>query len=535
MSVDPIETSEAVPRGSIVGRDGQMSRAFRNWLERGNRQQGKVISGIAQLDAAIQVTQGLVTGIEGQLGAYYALSVDVGGNGAFLKLSDNTAFGSAISLSANEITLDADAINFGAQTEFDTATETFITEAGGVRTRYGSPFGASSDLLRWYGPTSVPQGSETRTNGYLTEGTDGVVRFGAAALNWGATAAESAASNDYAPFGGNRLYHTRFNKFTGFYAATAQSGSPGSFTQAVSEGLEYLRFQRNAMTAGTYIYLSTSPQASLQPCAGGQIVYAAAVCTASGCDEVRAFLTFLDASLNIIPGQPLGAPITTNLTTALANRQVRPFVKAQAPSNARFVQLGVRARATGGTQTLFFAEPQLCFLPNINSAAPPYEEGRDYDEGADPTIDNTAGDIVSGVIQNTQVSQTAGALTLSNNTWTTCASFSFTSVGIGVELRGTCKLRTQNSFSGGTFGDLEWRLLRDATVLKSAVASAPLQSDGSIKWKEADIVADYNDIPSSGTYTYALQVRVNVTDGDVPLLTGRAVSLRYLSAREFRR
>jgi hypothetical protein len=51
--------------------------------------------------------------------------------------------------------LDADRINFGAQTSFDLTTETFITEVGSVRSRYGTAFGSGASVVMWHGPTSV--------------------------------------------------------------------------------------------------------------------------------------------------------------------------------------------------------------------------------------------------------------------------------------------------------------------------------------------------------------------------------------------
>lgn len=148
----------------------------------------------------------------------------------------------------------------------------------------------------------------------------------------------------------------------------------------------------------------------------------------------------------------------------------------------------------------------------------------------------TTTEIASNAVTNSQVSQTASSTSLTNNTWTTVASFSFTSVGIGVELRATCGIRATKSFSGGSLGDLEYRLLRDSTeIVPGRVAPAITFDDGSVAYKQADIVADYNDIPSSGTYTYALQCRINVTDGGVPESTSRTVINRYLSAREFKR
>lgn len=89
--------------------------------------------------------------------------------------SDGTWNGSAISLTANEIILDGDAINLGSNTEFETTDNTFITENNSYRYRYGGPFGSSSDLLQWYGPTSVAQGSETGANAAFAVDNNGAI------------------------------------------------------------------------------------------------------------------------------------------------------------------------------------------------------------------------------------------------------------------------------------------------------------------------------------------------------------------------
>jgi len=55
--------------------------------------------------------------IEGQLAAYYGISVDGGGNGAFLNLLDDSSLGSAITLGADQIILDGDVLVTGSLTE----------------------------------------------------------------------------------------------------------------------------------------------------------------------------------------------------------------------------------------------------------------------------------------------------------------------------------------------------------------------------------------------------------------------------------
>jgi len=539
MSVDPTESAEAVPRGPIVERSGEVSRAFRNWLERGIRQTGKVISGIATLNSAVQVIQGQITEIDGSLSTYYGISVDGGGNGAILRISDGASFGSAISMGADEVTLDAGAINFGSQTRFDTATETVITTTGSIRTRYGAPFGVSGTVLRWYGPTSVPEGSETRTNGYFAEGTDGLPYYGTAPLNWGATAAEAAASNVRAPIGGNRLLHTEFSKVTGYWSGVGTTGSAASLTKETTSSVNALRYSRDGMTAGQIFYIHSNPQRTFFSVKPGEIVFAAAyIAGSSGCSAIGISIIWRNDAGSLVSATPVTST-SSSISYPIENLSIRLSVIGVAPAGATNAEIRCQGTASGGNAIIKMARPQMCLVSDANASAPKYVPGSEADWGADITIDNTAGDIISGLIQNSQVSQTAGALTLSNNTWTTVASFSFTSVGIGVELRGTCEILSQKSASGGSLGALEWQLLRGSTVLKGPIdTKAPITDVaglGTAVNKVAAIVADYNDVPSSGTYTYALQCRINVTDGAVPELTTRQVSNRYLSAREFRR
>jgi len=86
-------------------------------------------------------------------------------------------------LSAADIILAANAINFGSNTIFEDTYDSFYTETASRRNRFGGPFGASGDLMEWFGPTSVTLNSETKTNGYWAKGTDGQMYYGAGALS----------------------------------------------------------------------------------------------------------------------------------------------------------------------------------------------------------------------------------------------------------------------------------------------------------------------------------------------------------------
>lgn len=76
--------------------------------------------------------------------------------------------------------LDANGLKLGVPLYY--GSNTLIGESGGNRLRHGAGFGASSNLILWFGPTSVALGAETRTNGAFAMGTDGVVYFGTGPL-----------------------------------------------------------------------------------------------------------------------------------------------------------------------------------------------------------------------------------------------------------------------------------------------------------------------------------------------------------------
>jgi hypothetical protein len=109
-----------------------------------------------------------------------------GGNPARIGLRDGSG--------GSDIALDADEIHFGSDTTFEDTNDTFYTEDSGDRYRFSGPFGSSSDLLMWFGPTSVSLNSETKTNGYFALATDGKVYYGADELAGGQFTASYAGS-----------------------------------------------------------------------------------------------------------------------------------------------------------------------------------------------------------------------------------------------------------------------------------------------------------------------------------------------------
>jgi hypothetical protein len=148
----------------------------------------------------------------------------------------------------------------------------------------------------------------------------------------------------------------------------------------------------------------------------------------------------------------------------------------------------------------------------------------------------TADNLAANAVSNHEVFENSASLSMSTGTWVDAATLTFESVGIGVELRGSAVV-TGSGFGAGP-GTFQWRVLRGATVIKGpfdipAVEEVTDFGSGVFQYsKTANFVADTNDIPSSGTYTYKLQVYLTGNGGSSP---SQSVSQRYLSAREFKR
>ncbi len=132
--------------------------------------------------------------------AIIAFETNASGVVTGMKIISTNGYSGSISqiiLSAADIILAANAINFGSNTVFEDTYDTFHTTTGGKRNRFGGPFGASGDLMEWFGPTTVALNSETKTNGYWAKGTDGVMYFGGGALSAGTPFAASKSGDAY--------------------------------------------------------------------------------------------------------------------------------------------------------------------------------------------------------------------------------------------------------------------------------------------------------------------------------------------------
>ncbi len=147
----------------------------------------------------------------------------------------------------------------------------------------------------------------------------------------------------------------------------------------------------------------------------------------------------------------------------------------------------------------------------------------------------TADQIAVGSVTVSDVFQSAASTSLTSGSFVDVATLDFTSIGIGVELRSTCDVLVGSFAPGSPSQDIEWQILRGSTVLKSGTVkgASEVTSPGGVVYTtvRGTIIADFNDIPSSGDYTYKLQIKVT-NGGGTPTQTA---SNRYLSAREFKR
>ncbi|MAZ05800.1 MAG: hypothetical protein CME81_05295 [Halomonas sp.] len=368
--------------------------------------------------------------------------------------------------------------------------------------------------------------------------------------NWGATASENEASNDYAPFGENRLYHTRFYKLAGFWSGSGASGTPGEVTANTSAGLRYIRYQQLGMTAGTYCFAGASPQRPLLACVPGQVVHASFVASASNCNSLSTYISFHDSAGNTI-SQVIGDEITSGLSYPLANRLKRPSVTAVAPAGTAFVRCDARARsAAAGTVSVYLAEPVLMFLPTLNSTPPPFQEGRDYDDGSDVTGENTApaiygqgalatrndvgtAQIAAGAITNIDGNSDDGDTTLAAHAWTTVASETITTSGgkVLIIVNAVPIVTT----AGLTYPRCDARIMRGGTVIRPAHTTAfPVYDGASGMLAGGAYCAIELDEPGAGTFTYSLQLMATNGAGSGTLETRKANS-KSITVAELKR
>lgn len=368
-----VDAVEATLEGSIATSASLLTTAF------------ETADGV--ISAAVAVNSGAIATIN-ENAAFYEILVAAGG-GDPARISLKAGADGAVVL------LDGDQIWFGEQTAFDTSTETFITEVGGVRSRYGTAFGnVASQVVMWHGPTSVAQGSETRTNGYLAIGTNGLIYHNAAALNWGATAAEAAASNVRVPAGTNMLLHSAFHVVAGFWEISSSVADTRSTGEA--NGIRYRQCQLNgtpAVGANTIIgSVYTANCLAVQP---GQRVGVRALLGGISMATLRLAISWYNAS-----GTNFQDSVIQDVTSGIlaGGGNVASYNEllgvVDAPATAVFAKFYVRGFGNGGaTPTLRLARPLMALLPAGQTTPPPWSPGFLAQPGADIYL-NGAGTMV---------------------------------------------------------------------------------------------------------------------------------------------
>ena len=192
-------------------------------------------------------TTASVTAVDDKLTASYAMTVDVNGKIAQVKLlSDGTTSTLAFTATTFKI-FDDSSTNVapfevtGGAVKIKTANVGVLTAAnisvanlaaisanmgaitsgsidltsGSYVAYHGAGFGVSSDLILWYGLASTARGSATKTNGVFALATDGKVYHNTAELSSPVKLSFSAAINDVS------------SPFTGTITVTATGGAGG--------------------------------------------------------------------------------------------------------------------------------------------------------------------------------------------------------------------------------------------------------------------------------------------------------------------
>ena len=142
------------------------------------------------LNSELTVQAGAIATVQGRTDAYFEVSAGTGGAGANLLIQsdghsglvrvtagifavgDSGAGTDVFFVSDNEVFV-ANQLFVGADAVIDPTIGGFISDNGVVKSIQARPFGASSNLLYWVGPSSVPNASCTTGNAYVYINTAG--------------------------------------------------------------------------------------------------------------------------------------------------------------------------------------------------------------------------------------------------------------------------------------------------------------------------------------------------------------------------
>ncbi len=142
---------------------------------------------IGGLSSSVSSQGSAITTLQGAAAVWEVVAAASGGTPARIGLK--TGVGGA------EAWIDASNIFHGDNTVFEDAYNSFYTESGGYRFRFGGPFPAAGSMTMWHGPTSVALNSETPANCVFALGLDGKTYKDGAVLGAQATAGHTRGAS----------------------------------------------------------------------------------------------------------------------------------------------------------------------------------------------------------------------------------------------------------------------------------------------------------------------------------------------------
>lgn len=124
-------------------------------------QQSTLSAAVGALESTVTTQAGAITSLQGRTQAWWQVRTEAsGGNPAVIEARSGSNMPSLVRFAADQI-------GFGPNTVFDDATDTLQTTVGSNRRvlAFGAPFGASGNLLEWWGPSSIALNAMTTANG----------------------------------------------------------------------------------------------------------------------------------------------------------------------------------------------------------------------------------------------------------------------------------------------------------------------------------------------------------------------------------
>lgn len=371
--------------------------------------------------------------------------------------------------------------------------------------------------------------------------------------DWGATASQSEAENVRAPFGGNRLYHTQFEKVDDFWGGGG-NGTLDSFFAYTQENVRILRLRRTGLTAGQRINITSSPQRALFPVKPGQLVAGACDVNSTGTASARLEIIFRDAAGAAVSGGVVQLEErTTGLYTSPSDMAQRYKGIATAPAGAETAELRGDVTSDGtSTVTLWMARPQMYLARDANATVGDYELGFEGDPGADVTLDSTAGAIVdqgplatAANAADGEIGSQGSNVTLSTS-WQDIATAAALTIPSGfsfvkVDWRANVQ---SSSVKAGSF-NVQFRLLRDGADVSGAVGVAFVPASTELVFykngapQPDDYVEQINrfngplsdwwidNAATAGNRTYKIQARKSANNGYALVSAGKIFAQAY--------